>query len=450
MKQATIFIGFILVLSLTACGLAPGAVPQASASPPAEPAASAAAEQTAASMAAPTAAQTPESGEDTSRQGTTDLQNCSAGSAAVAVIVDPNILDGILPGLTQFEDDLGQDGFEVIEINNEFATPVELRAALSDLYQTRDKCLAGAYLIGDLPYAYQWFRVEYANPDIPPTEQEVISFQYYTDLDGVFRASEDYISPGGHEFSFDVHEGDLDWEIWVGVLPLYKGANDQTIQAINRYFEKNHAYRQGEYTIPHAFLQIYEFQTATTQEDHDRIEQQQTSGQYAWTPFSSSPDAQLYFDSPPADMTVEQGYRALSEGTADFTAVSAHGSWKVSGSIDVNWVESNPIETVFYRTSGCSTGDLDHDDNFLTSVLYSPTSAVLVAWGATSPAGGMGNNTDGFFGHNVASDLSEGKSIGEAILEHVNTPLIPPWSEDRELHFSVQILLGDPSLTLFP
>jgi hypothetical protein len=62
----------------------------------------------------------------------------------------------------------------------------------------------------------------------------------------------------------------------------------------------------------------------------------------------------------------------------------------------------------------------------------------------------MGSNQDGFYGHNVTVDLSEGKSFGEAILEHVNTPLLPPWSEDRELHFSVQIFLGDPSLTLFP
>jgi hypothetical protein len=447
MKHGTIIIGFVLVLSLAACSLAPGAAPQASAPPPDEPAASAAAAQAA---SAPTAELTPDSESDTAQQGTTENQSCPSGSVSLAIMVDPGILDGIRPGLTQFEDDLRQAGFEVIETSEDFATPLELRAALSDLYQSTEECLAGAYLIGDIPYAYQWFRVEYANPDIPPTEQEVISFQYYADLDGVFRASEDYISPGGHEFSYDIHEGDLDWEIWVGVLPFYKGDADQTIQAINRYFEKNHAYRQGEYTIPRAFLQIYEFQTATTQEDHDRIEQQQTSGQYAWTPFSSSPDAQLYFDSPPADMTVEQGYRALSEGTADFTAVSAHGSWKVSGSIDINWIESNPVETVFYRTSGCSTGDLDHDDNFLTSVLYSPTSTVLVAWGASSPAGGMGNNTDGFFGHNVASDLSEGKSFGEAILEHVNTPLIPPWSEDRELHFSVQVFLGDPSLTLFP
>lgn len=377
-------------------------------------------------------------------------QGCQPGSAAVVLIVDPEILDGIRPGLTQFEEDLQQQGYIVIEESNEFATPMDLRSYLADIYNTPEICLTGAFLIGDLPYAYQWFRVEYPNPDIPPSEQEVISYQYYADLDGTFRTSEEYISPGGRQFSFDIHEGEVDWEIWVGLLPSYRGNPSQTISAINRYFEKNHAYRQGEYTIPRAYLEINEFLKATTEEDHTKYIKMLQSGQYAWTPFSEESNAQFFFNSPSADMTVEQGYAALTEGVADFTGIHAHGSWQSSGRTNINWVESNPIQTVFFYTGGCSTGDLDHPTNYLTSILYSPTSQVLLAWGTTSESGGMGSNQDGFYGHNIASDLSEGKSFGKAILEHVNTPLISPWSEDPELHFSVQIFLGDPALTLFP
>ncbi len=242
----------------------------------------------------------------------------------------------------------------------------------------------------------------------------------------------------------------MDWEIWVGLLPFYRGDRSQTISAINRYFEKNHAYRQGEYTIPRAYLEINEFMKATTEEEHTKYIKLLQSGPYAWTPLSEEPDAHIFFDSTSADMSVEQGYQALSEGVADFTFVGAHGSWQSSGRTNINWVESNPVQTVFFYTGGCSTGNLDHPTNYLTSILYSPTSQVLLAWGTTSESGGMGSNQDGSYGHNVALDLSEGKSFGEAILEHVNTPLIHPWSEDRELHFSVQIFLGDPSLTLFP
>lgn len=400
----------------------------------------------------PTATQaSPNQTPDTSDQSTnpeTDI--CPPGTAAVAIIIDPDIVDSIRSGLTQFVEDLGKQGFHVFETSAEFPTAVELRTYLSDLYLSTEKCLKGAYLIGDLPHAYQWFRVEYANPDIPPSEQEVISFQYYADLDGIFSASADYTSPGDHLLSFDIHEGDLDWEIWVGVLPVYKGDNTLTTQAINNYFERNHAYRQGEYNLPHAYLEINEFFTAATEAEHDQIGEMLRSGQYAWTPFSNAPNTQIFFNSSTAEMTVEQGYSALSEGVADFTGVKAHGSWFSSGRINIDWVESNPVQTVIFSTSGCSAGNLDQDDNFLSSVLYSPTSLVLVAWGTTSESGGMGKNTDGFYGHNVASDLAEGKSFGEAILEHVNTPLVHPYADSRELHYSLQIFLGDPSLTLFP
>jgi len=377
-------------------------------------------------------------------------QSCHPGSATLAMIVDPEILDDIRPGLSQFEEDLCQQGFYIVEESSEFTTPVDLRSYLLDLYTSTEKRLTGAYLIGDVPYAYQWFRLEYTNPNIPTSEQEVISFQYYADLDGIFWASEEYTSPGSHLFSFDKHEGNLDWEIWVGLLPFYKGDQSQTISAINRYFEKNHAYRQGEYTIPRAYLEINEFMKATTEEEHTKFIKLLQSGQYAWTPISEEPDAHIFFDSTSAEMTVEQGYHALSEGVADFTVIQAHGSWQSSGSTNIDWVESNPVQTVFFYTGGCSTGNLDHAANYLTSILYSPTSQVLLAWGTTSESGGMGTNQDGFYGQNVAGDLSEGKSFGEAILEHVNTPLIPPYLEYRELHYSVQIFLGDPSLTFFP
>ncbi len=450
LKSRSIILTISLLLSLTACsqpqGRGPGSStlpsPTSGIPPTGTPEAS-----------TPTLESTDQDGQldsNSSDQATAEEQGCHPGSATLAVIVDPGIIAEIRPGLTQFEADLCQQGYYAIEESAEFATPVDLRTYLADLYTSTDKRLTGAYLIGNLPYAYQWFRVEYANPDIPPSEQEVISFQYYADLDGIFRASDEYTSPGNHSFSYDIHEGDVDWEIWVGVLPFYKGDRSQTISAINRYFDKNHAYRNGEYTIPHAYLEINEFLKATTEEEYNNILKMLQSGPYAWAPLSEGINAQIFFDSASPEMTVEQGYQALSAGVADFTVNSAHGSWQSSGHTNINWVESNPVQTVFFYTGGCSTGNLDHESNYLTSILYSPTSQVLLAWGTTSESGGMGSNQDGFYGQNVAQDLSEGKSFGEAILEHVNTPLVSPYSKDRELHYSVQIFLGDPALTLFP
>ncbi len=367
----------------------------------------------------------------------------------VAIIIDPNLLADIRDGLNIFEEDLQNEGYTVVERLSDFDNPLEVRAYLQAQYET-DNNFVGAFLIGKIPYAYQWVISHSTNPDIPSTEKEAISFQFYSDIDGIFESSPDYTSPGGHEYSYDIHTGEVDWEIWIGVLPIYKGDYSTTISAMNRYFEKNHAYRNGEYRIHRAFMEITEHQSASTIEEHNTIVQSLTTGDYAWTPFSNGTDAYFYFDSPTADLSVSQGYSALSAGEADFTVGDAHGYWGAHGDIDISWVENNEVSTVFFWSNGCSVGNIEFSDNFLSSLVYSPTSAVLVAKGTTNDSGGMGNNENGFFGHNIATSLSYGSDLGQAILEHVNVPLITPWSLSREFHFATNILVGDPTLKIRP
>ena len=81
-------------------------------------------------------------------------------------------------------------------------------------------------------------------------------------------------------------------------------------------------------------------------------------------------------------------------------------------------------------------------------MLYSPTSSVLAAKGTTNDSGGMGNNTNGFFGANIAAALSRRLSLGDAILAHVNVPLVKPWSDSREFQIATTIVLDDPTLRL--
>lgn len=381
-------------------------------------------------------------------RGSVEGEVCGNGATFVALLVDPALAGSIRNGLSRFETDLCNDGYTVIERVSAFSTPSDVRAYLASLYSTTGGKLEGAILIGNLPHAYQWVILASANPSIPSLKEEVISFQYYADLNGSFGASPGYVSPGGHSFSYDIHSGDVNWEIWVGVMPLYKGDYLKSIEAINRYFNKNHAYRTGAYTIPRAFLDIFEFSSAATLQEQNTIMSQLTTGTYAWTPFSNASNAHIYFNSPPGNLSVAQGYAQLSAGAADFTVIDAHGSWLGTGQINIPWVESHPVNTVFFWSNGCAVGDLDHADNFLTSALYSPTSSAVVAKGTTNNSGGMGSNANGFFGHNIATAMSQGKSIGQAILSHVNVPLIYPWSDSREFHTGTTIILGDPTLKL--
>lgn len=378
--------------------------------------------------------------------GVTVIQRCSGAGGMVVLLVDPDLPYNVRAGLDQFETDLCSDGYSVLECLSGFSNPVEVRDYLAGVYAETGQQLVCAMLFGDVPYAYQWFQFVYTNPQIPPDVYEVISYQYYADLDGTFGTSPGYVSPGGHAYSYDVHSGAVDWELWIGVFPLYKESYSATADALLRYFERNHAYRTGQCTLPRAFLEITEHHSATTQQEHNQILGWLTNGQYAWTPFSSALNAEFYFDSTAVGMTAWQGYGRVSAGAADFTVTGTHGS----GLIDTAWVESHAVNTVFFWSDGCAVANLDQPNNFLTAVLYSPTSQVLMAKGTTNNSGGMGTNSNGFFGHNIATSLSQGAAFGQAVLDHVNVPLIYPWSDGREFHYATPVFLGDPTLRLRP
>jgi hypothetical protein len=368
------------------------------------------------------------------------------GNRSVAIVAEPALFPSIRSGLSQFEADLCTGGYNTVEHTTGFANPSELRSYLQGLHGEPDRNLVGAILIGDIPHAYQWVTLHSANPSIPDSSEEAISFQYYTDLNGTFSKSPTYTSPGGHLYSYDLHSGTVGWEIWVGVLPPYKGDLAQTTAAINRYFAKNHDFRMRRLLRPNVFLQINEHHHATTQAEHNNFMAAISSGTNSWTPYSNAAGARLYFDSPPGGLSVDQGYTDMQDGVADFTVTDSHGFWGASGELTIETVETNPVQTLFFWSNGCAVGDLDHVDNFLTSLLYSPTSDVLIAKGTTNNSGGMGTNSDGFFGHNIATALAAKEAYGDAILGHVNVPLIAPWSGSREFHFGTVVILGDPTL----
>lgn len=364
---------------------------------------------------------------------------------AVVLMVDPDLAASTSPGRLQFAADICADGYRVLETAQAFSSPPELRAYLRNLNDelATDACdLAGAILIGSHPRAYQFVVLSGWGGE------EVISYQFYSDLNGNFASSPGYISPGGHQWSYDIHDGAVDWEIWIGVLPLYRGDHASTVSALDNYFSKNHQYRTAGLQLSRAFLQVHEHHAATTIEEHESIMNALRDGQYSWTPWSNAGDAHIYFDSTPVSMSVEQGYAALSDGVADFFVGDAHGYWGAHGGINISWVENNPVQTAFFWSNGCAVGNLEYTNNFLTALLYSQTSTVVLAKGTTNNSGGLGTNEDGFFGHNIATAMSQDHCIGQALVNHVNVPLRWPWSDSREFHFGTHIFLGDPTLRL--
>jgi hypothetical protein len=368
----------------------------------------------------------------------------------VVLVVDPELRAGIAERLERFEQDLCAAGYFVFERRSNFATPPELRAYLADLRTRTAKRLQGAYLIGHYPFAYQWVFLKSANPKIPDVKEEVITSQYYEDVDGTFSRSASYMHPK-HEYSWDVHSGNVDWELWVAVLPRF--GRDQvgsSVEAINRYFDRNHAFRTGQLTLPRAFMYISELNAAATKTAYGTIKDAFTTGQYAWTPLSAQKSARIYFDSTDPPLSVDQGYDDLTQGVADITILGAHGTWLASGKLTIDWLSAHDVKTFVLWSDACATAVPDRLDHFMDVALYSPTSTLLLAKGAASDASGLGTNKNGFYGHNIAAAIAAGKTVGDGLLAHVNVPLVSPWSDAREFLLAVPILLGDPTIRLRP
>jgi hypothetical protein len=380
-----------------------------------------------------------------------EQEACGAAAAhGVVLLVDPELRPGIYDRLMRFEADLCAAGYFVYERRSGFSTPPELRAYLTDLRtRTREK-LEGAYFVGSFPFAYQFVTAHSLNPKFPDTNEEVVSLQYYEDLDGVFSRSPGYASRGGHEYSYDRHSGAIDWELWTSVLPRAKGPLTATVDGINRYLDRNHAFRTGQLLLPDSFLFISELNPATTQTVYDTTMESLAKGEYAWTPLSNRSDARIYIDSVKPPLSASEGYERLTEGVADVTVLQAHGSSESSGQIDTTWVKSHSVRTFLLWSDACATAYLERPDNFMTTVLYSAESSVLVAKGSSNNASGLGNNKNGFYGHNIATAIVSGGALGEAVVAHVNTPLLSAWSDYREFLFAPPVLLGDPTIRLRP
>ncbi len=373
---------------------------------------------------------------------------CGTTGSLITMVVDEKLSPAINPSLLLFERDLCQDGFVVVERRAAMPDPPTLRAYLRGQYVRVSKSMAGAIIVGDLPRVYQEVTAASANPTIQSTVEEVLSTQYYTDIDGRFSASSGYRSRGNHPFSFDVHSGDLAWEIWMGLFPLDHGSYAATEAALQRYVAKNHAYRAGQLKLPRALVEVDEFNETANAGAAFQSLNLMRNGPYSWTPFSNDATANLFVSTPGRAPANEPGYQALINGLGDFFVGDAHGSWQSHGKLSLDWVNLNPINTIFFWSNGCGVGDLDHPDNFLSAVLYSTTSSVLVAKGTTNNSGGMGNNQEGFFGANIARRMTGGASLGDAVRGHASLPLIQPWLNSREYHMGTSIILGDPTLRL--
>ena len=375
----------------------------------------------------------------------------------VVLLIDADISEGIDDSVDQFARDLRHDGYDVITKISTMQTPEEIRGYLAQLHET-DPDLAGAFLIGDIPLPY--YRLYYPGDGCPERgPEEYISFQFYQDLDGDYaRLNPDDCYNSG---CYDSHTGKIDSEIWVSVLPFAIDTAD-TIEKINQYFQKNHEYRSGINRPKQGYLRPLIGSRIDTIEQYDNQLVYLIDSEYAWKPLTVRGNVDVFIDNSIGYPDAADGYEALLSGDYDFTDVGAHGTATSLGApvgsitVTTDWVNAHGIKSTFLWSTSCNNGDIGFYDkktgerkqSLLAEFGYS-NSSVLLAAGATGGAGGLGTNINGNFRPNIGQSLADGKSMGEAFLDHVNAPFKEGCdSQQREYFVTPTIFIGDMTLRL--
>ena len=231
------------------------------------------------------------------------------------------------------------------------------------------------------------------------------------------------------------------------MLPPFPGDRVQTLSALIRYFEKNHAYRSGQLQLPKTYLYINGYDVPT-KEEFQKMQQALHTERYNWTPLAREGEPLIFIDYPPEGLKEADEYQALAEGKAEFTIVHAHGHVGAVGQLTLPWIEEHSLSTFFFMAYSCHGGDLDSKHVVLNAIIYDPQSLVLMAAGNTHEGSHLGENESGPDATNLASDLVEGESIGQAILNHVNVPFTGNSKMFPELILSPKVFLDDLTLTI--
>jgi hypothetical protein len=153
----------------------------------------------------------------------------------VCLLVSSSVYEPLKGRLERWIVDVQKTGFQVIEktINNESAS--EIRTLLRNIAD-----LAGAFMIGDIPYVV--YETTYEQPEGVSHYETFPTDLYYMDLNG------EWIDANGNGL-FDDHKGNIAPEIWVARLKV-STLIDNEIGLLQNYFDKNHLYRIGALTLP--------------------------------------------------------------------------------------------------------------------------------------------------------------------------------------------------------
>jgi len=348
------------------------------------------------------------------RVGEERLSYKRAPSPLVLVIVNSNLQVHIQSSVTQYEQDLLTDGYEVDVLLWSGGSHQDLRSYLQSRFSDG---LVGAVLIGDLPVP--WFEYDLA---------EFPCDLYLMDLDGAWL---DFDADG----ILDNHRGgsgDVSPEIWIGRLDPSRLTWGSQASLLQNYFGKNHDYRTGALSLPDRALSFV---------DDD------------WSSFGSCDLFEAYTDVTTmngANETTADEYKSRLLQNYEWIHVCSHSScWAHTFRINYQPLEGQSVfnyeihalgpHAFFYNLFACSNTRFV-ETNCLGNWYIFGDQYGLTAVGSTKSGSML------YFGY-FYQPLGLGQSIGESFKDWfcvMGDDGFEPW---EITWFYGMNILGDPTLT---
>jgi hypothetical protein len=343
----------------------------------------------------------------------------------VLVYVESNIYKNISNEISQYKQDIINQGYEVKVIN--WTIPAMILNSEQMLKQNitayQNQGLVGAVLVGDLPAAY--FDL-FGSP--------FLCDLYFMDLDGKW--SDLNPSPPPPPNVYDGHgdtsPGSMYPDIWVSRINPTPLNNLNHTKALKNYFVRNHEYRIGKLYRPHKALLYID-------DDYSRWHDEWSSN------LTSYSDKITYWDNSTTTPAYYKGNLSLNY---EFIQAFMHSDPQkhhfglpnpLEGYVDYNDILATNTTAFFYNFYCCSICDFSSTNNLGTQYLFSNYTLALV--GSTKP--GAMNMYQSFY-----DNLSVGKIFGEAFRKWWWDPIYGPYGSSYSTSMGLTIF-GDPLLTIF-
>lgn len=359
----------------------------------------------------------------------------AAASPNVEIVVNGPLYSGgeITLSINRYMADLRLQGYNPILTTDTFESAESLRAHLSNRYSSEG--LVGAVFVGDIPVA------KFENSEDGSTVLFPLDL-YYTDLDGTWW---DLNGNGQLDFHLALTTGvDVTPEIYLGRLTvsslLSVDRSRTEAQLLNAYFDRNHAYRIGELTLPANAMMYLDDDWSTFGKAWSNDMRASVSGTVDVISNTATTTAKNYVQKISA--ATSPGYESMflaAHSNAVLHEFYTGGS--IDGRVYSSDLEEIDPEAFFFHLFACWSGDYQKQKYIAGEYVFGSQYGLL-AMATTKKGGILVENGDAYY-----DAVGEGETYGDAFrLWMEEAGMFGYDSFDRYWNYGLT-LIGDPLLT---